>query len=277
MEIPGGVLIDGELNRSFAFKPVTGFLELGINERSLPQRCHSARITTLLCETLEHLAGEAVHLEQVRELSVADRQYLVRQLAVHIDDQVTWLTATCGGCGEPFDISLRHSELPVKPAGSEFPETIVETSLGRLNVRVPTGADQEAIAAIDNDREAMWALLGRLLSHEDSRLAVDPRQLDDDEITAIETVVEDMSPEIATHLTTNCPHCEIENHVPMSPYTVIEHPLSDVYGDVHALATTYHWSESEILALPRRRRHTYLSMIDRTRGMHGSERYAEVG
>jgi len=277
MEIPGGVLIDGELNRSFAFKPVTGFLELGINEPSLPQRCHSARITTLLCATLEHLAGEAVHSERVRELSVADRQYLMRQLAVHIDDQVMWLTATCGECRELFDISLRCSDLPVKPAGHEFPETIVETSLGKLNVRVPTGADQEAIAAIDNDREAMWTLLGRLLSHEDSRLAIDPRQLGDDEITAIETVVEDMSPEVATHLSTNCPHCDRENHVPMSPYTVIEYPLSDVYGDVHILATTYHWSEEDILALPRHRRHAYLNMIDRTRGMHRSDTDVEVG
>lgn len=277
MEIPGGVLIDGELNRFFAFKPVTGFLELGISERSLPQGCHSARITTLLCETLEHLAGEIASPEQVRELSVADRQYLVCQLAVHIDDQVTWLTAACGGCREPFDISLRYSELPVKPAGSEFPETIVETSLGRLNVRVPTGTDQEAIAAIDNDREAMWALLGRLLSHEDVGRTVDPRQLDDDEITAIETVVEDMSPEIATHLTTNCPHCDIENHVPMSPYTVIEHPLSDVYGDIHILATAYHWSEEDILALPRHRRHAYLRMIDRSRGLNRSDAYAEAG
>lgn len=277
MEIPGGILIDGNLNRSFDFKPVTGFLELWINERSLPKSCHSARITTVLCETLAHLGGAVVSPARVRDLSVGDRQYLMRRLAVHIDDQVTWLTATCGECGESFDISLRYTDLPVKPAGDEFPETIIASSLGRLHVRVPTGADQEIIATIEDDREAMWVLLGRLLSHEHSRLAVDPRQLGEEEITAIETVVENMSPEIATHLTTNCPHCDRANHVPMSPYTIFEHSLNDVYEDVHILATTYHWSEEEILALPRSRRHTYLSMIDRSRGMNTRDRYAEVG
>lgn len=277
MNIPGGILINGRLNRSFEFKPVTGFLELGINERSLPQRCHSARITVVLCETLSHLGGAAVNPDRVRDLSVGDRQYLMRRLAVHIDDRVTWLTATCGECGEPFDVSLRYAELPVKPASNEFPETIVESSLGRLHVRVPTGADQEIIAEIADDREAMWVLLSRLLSHEDSRLTVDPQQLGEEEITAIEAVVENMSPEIATHLTTNCPHCDKANHVPMSPYTILEHSLSDVYRDVHILATTYHWSEDEILALPRSRRHIYLSMIDRSRGMNTRDMYAEVG
>ena len=277
MEIPGGILIDGDLKRSFEFKPVTGFLELWINERSLQQQCHSARITTVLCEALAHLGGEAVSPDRVRDLNVGDRQYLMRRLAVHIDDQVTWLTATCGECGEPFDVSLRYAELPVKPAGDEFPETIVDSSLGRLHVRVPTGADQEIIAAIADDREAMWVLLEQLLSHEHSRLAVDPRQLGEEEITAIETVVENLCPEIATHLTTNCPHCDNANHVSIHPYTIFERSLNNVYGDVHILATTYHWSEEEILALTRSRRHTYLSMIDRSRGMNARDRYAEAG
>jgi len=36
---------------------------------------------------------------------------------------------------------------------------------------------------------------------------------------------------------------------------------------VHTLAWYYHWSEAEILALPRARRQLYLSRIDRARGM----------
>jgi hypothetical protein len=38
---------------------------------------------------------------------------------------------------------------------------------------------------------------------------------------------------------------------------------------VHVLASTYHWSERQILGLPRSRRRLYLDLIDRSRGVHG--------
>jgi hypothetical protein len=36
-------------------------------------------------------------------------------------------------------------------------------------------------------------------------------------------------------------------------------------ADVHRLASTYHWSESEILALPLPRRRRYLAALDAER------------
>jgi hypothetical protein len=45
--------------------------------------------------------------------------------------------------------------------------------------------------------------------------------------------------------------------------------LSDInrlYEEVHVLATHYHWSESDILALPRRKRLRYLDLIARQLG-----------
>jgi hypothetical protein len=42
---------------------------------------------------------------------------------------------------------------------------------------------------------------------------------------------------------------------------------SELYDEVHTLAWHYHWSEAEILALPRVRRQLYLSRVDRARGM----------
>jgi hypothetical protein len=48
---------------------------------------------------------------------------------------------------------------------------------------------------------------------------------------------------------------------------VMRRSASELYDEVHALAWHYHWSEAEILALPRVRRQSYMSRVDRARGM----------
>ena len=40
-----------------------------------------------------------------------------------------------------------------------------------------------------------------------------------------------------------------------------------ILREVDSIARVYHWSEGEILALPRERRQYYLSRIDRARGL----------
>ncbi len=277
MDLPGGISIDGKLRRGFHFKPVTGLLELTLSESTLRAYSHPARVTAVLCETLEDLGGESPSSARVRELSVGDRQFLMRRLAVHIDDRLTWLTANCGECEEPFDISFLHSELPVKSASRDYPETVVETSQGSVLVRVPSGSDQEEIAAIQDVDQAARILLERLICQPESQELLGAGELNEADITTIETAAEAMAPEIALNLLAQCPYCATENQIPISPYACMEKPVGDLYREIHTLAAHYHWSEREILALPRHRRHTYLSLIDRSRGMNSTDHFIEAG
>jgi len=276
MELPGGIKIDGALKRSFRFKPVTGAFEIMLCESARQAATHPARITAVLIEALAELGGTAVSVARVRDLSVGDRQFLMVRLAGHIDDQDVWLTAECSRCRELFDVPVKYSDLPVKPAGEEFPETIVKTELGSLRVRVPTGADQEALATVDNESEALTILLQRLLSTVDPSRVFDVHQLSENDIAAIEARVEAMAPEIATRLLTRCPGCEAENQLPISPYASLQRPVGDLYAEIHRLANTYHWSESDILGLPRTRRQIYLQLIDQSRGMQNPQAFIEA-
>lgn len=284
VQLPGGISIDGSLKRSFRFKPVTGLLELTLSECVMrasrqPGLTHPEQVTTVLCETLEMLADEPVSTKQVKALCVGDRQFLMRRLAIHIDDALVWLSAHCGACGESFDVSLRYSELPVKPAGAKFPETIVEIDQGKFKVRVPNGLDQEFIAAIDNDAEATHVLLKRLTSlvnkgKNHSGKEIDVSSINKEQIGFIEEVVEQMAPEIATEVLATCPHCDIDNRVPVSPYSCMEQAQAQMgrqlYSEVHTLASSYHWSEREILNMPRDRRHMYLGLIDHGHNMNSN-------
>jgi len=277
MQLPGGIRIDGELRETFHFKPVTGLLELALSESALRACTHPARVTSVLCEALNDLGGMPPSASLVRELSVGDRQFLMRCLAVHIDDQPVWLTAKCGRCAESFDLSFQHSELPVKPAGRDYPETMVETTQGSILVRVPTGSDQEAVAVIQEEGRAIRALLERLISRQGNGDPLDVEALTEGDIEAIEKAAEEMAPEIAQSLLVQCPNCSAENEVPLTPYACMEKPVGNLYSEVHTLAANYHWSEHEILTLPRSRRHTYLSLIDSSRGMNSSGNFEGGG
>jgi len=280
VQLPGGISTDGRLKRSFRFKPVTGLLELTLSECAMralrqPGLTHPEQVTTVLCDTLEMLADKPVSKKCVQALCVGDRQFLMRRLAIHIDDALVWLAAHCGDCGESFDVSLRYSELPVKFAGERFPETMIEIDQGKFKVRVPNGLDQECIAAIDDEAEATHVLLKRLTSEVNkgknrSGNELDLSNINKDQIEFIEGVVEQMAPEIAMEVLATCPHCDIDNRVPVSPYSCMEQSGRQLYSEVHTLASNYHWSEHEILTMPRDRRHMYLGLIDHGHNMNSN-------
>jgi hypothetical protein len=275
MELPGGIKTDGVLRRSFRFKPVTGDFEMMAGEGARDTGSLPARVTAVLSAALAELGGAPASVPAVRSLCVGDRQFLMARLAAHIEDQDIWLTGECHSCKELFDAPLRYSGLPVKPAGPEFPETTVETGLGCLRVRVPTGADQEAVAAAADETAALNLLLQRLLSTVDPSGAIDIERLSAGDIAAVEARLEAMAPEIAARLQTRCPSCGAENQLQISPYTFLQRPVGDIYGEIHRLASTYHWSENDILALPRARRRIYLQLIDQSRGMQNPQAFIE--
>lgn len=265
MALPGGMLVDGRLSRDYVFKPLTGALELSLSEVASGGGSTSARVSQILFNALASLAGEPVTLDAVRQLSVGDRQYLMRALARHIDDAPVWITAGCGRCAEAFDVLVAMAELPVKAAGKGYPVSCYASSLGELRLRVPNGEDQEAIAGLAGDA-ALTALAARLITDATGG-PVEIAALAADELPVLERVIEDMAPEVATEMLTHCPQCQTENRVPLNPYYGTQHPLEALFADIHVIASRYHWSEGDILALPRRRRQTYLAMIDRGRNM----------
>jgi hypothetical protein len=260
MRLPGGIVRDGERRRHFAFRPVDGALEAALAEAvaapSLP-----AAVTAALAVALAEVGGEPATPAVVRELAVGDRQFLARQLSGHLGRGRVWLTATCTACGESFDFAVPQTELPVKEAGAGYPYAEVETPRRRLRLRVPTGADQEAIAGLGDD-DAVRLLFERCLLAGDA--AADA---DDGELAAAETAVEAVAPEVALAAVAACPACGAGNEIAVDPYLVLAVHPEELFVEVHRLASSYHWSEAEILALPRDRRRLYLRLIDRARGV----------
>ena len=84
MELPGGILSNGTLRRDFAFQPLTGRMELAVAESAASSTVVPVRVTTAPSAALKHVGSLEPTWERIHQLSVGDRQHLVRQLAAHL-------------------------------------------------------------------------------------------------------------------------------------------------------------------------------------------------
>ncbi|MDY6943675.1 MAG: hypothetical protein SVU69_11780 [Pseudomonadota bacterium] len=264
MNLPGGLWLAGTLHREFAFRPVTGALELAIAEANETAANLPAKVSEVLSLALATVGGFAADRPAVASLAVGDRQFLMRQLSARMGVDLVWLSAQCAGCDERFDFSVQQSVLPCNEAAAGFPFVTVATSRGPLEVRVPNGADQEVIAQLD-DEAARQALLVRCAG-----LESDPgrfNRLTDEDWLRVESALESVAPAPVLAAQAPCPVCGADNTVELDPYWCLSLAQGEVFEEIHILASHYHWREADILAMPRHRRKRYLRLIDRARGM----------
>jgi len=266
MLLPGGVMREGGLRRDYAFRPLTGEIELGLAEAVARAEDLPGQVTLALQASLAQIGGLPPDDELVSGMSVGDRQFLMTRLAALLGPGQVWLTASCARCGEAFDFPIDLERIPAKPAGEGFPAPSVHTSRGKMTLRVPTGKDQRAILHIDDLHAARHELAKRCITAWDGG---DPSglALDEDEVSAIEAAIESVAPEVACEAQASCPECGFLNRVAIDPYFILGRAGMDIFDEVHRLAWHYHWSETEILRMPRWRRQRYLALIDRSRGM----------
>jgi hypothetical protein len=170
------------------------------------------------------------------------------------------LTATCAArhCGAPMDLPL---DLQAFRREAEPAHTTCALPDGRrLEVAVPTGDDQIAWLAAGDAEPG--AIVGRLVSR--------PSDADDVPqpwLAPIEAALEAADPLTTLEIETVCPECGVAVSIPLDlearclALLAAEQPR--LIDDIHALATAYHWSEAEIIAIPPARRRQYLARINR--------------
>lgn len=261
MQLPGGLVENGMRQRSWAFRPVSGGLELAVAEVGENAASTPQAVTRALALTLAHLAGQTPSESRVAALCVADRQFLMRELDRHLGFAGGWLHVGCGGCGVTFDCHLDYAELPVQEAGAGYPFAAIEMDGRLLRFRLPQGADQEILAGLPEAQARSWLL---------RQLAQEPDQLGDTNetrIAAIEAALESIAPGVVLRLQSRCPECGAANEIELDPYRVLSRRSDILLQEVHQIAMHYHWHETDILALPRARRQRYLQLIDHARGM----------
>lgn len=125
---------------------------------------------------------------------------------------------------------------------------------------MPTGADQ--LTWLTTGDTSPGAILDRLLAIPDDAIEISAAALE-----TIEEALEEADPLTTLELETVCPECGSENSIPLDLeggcLTLLAAEQPRLVDDIHVLASAYHWSEAEILAIPPTRRRQYLARIDR--------------
>jgi phage FluMu protein Com len=273
MQLPGGLWHNDERCRRFDFKPLTGNVELALAEIAGSDDSLPSKVTAALSAALCRVGGNVPTPSRVEVLCVADRQFLMRCLAVFLGMEEIWLTVRCARCGKCFDFFIKQSELPVKEAGEGFPFASVETSAGLCRIRIPNGADQVAIAAIEDFEVALQTLVYRCImgfpdaSDGEGKPENLAKKFSADDFRRVEVALEEVAAEVTTMVQATCPECKQANFVEVDPYMCLQQGQTNLFSEIHILASTYHWSETDILSMHKSRRQRYLKLIDRSRGM----------
>ncbi|MEF8734351.1 MAG: hypothetical protein V5B40_21295 [Candidatus Accumulibacter meliphilus] len=261
--LPGGMPIDGRLERHARFRPLTGRIEQAVIESANhPDR--PSYVTAVLSEALDNIGGRPVDAATVARLSVADRQYLMLRLGALFGGELVWLKLRCTACDAWFDVDVQRCDLPVKAAGAGYPSLNLQLGGHRIEAMVPCGEDQQDIAGLD-DEAALQHLLRRCVRQVDGAAPAEDffAQLSDADIAAIDEALEELAPAVCDRLQVVCPECHRLQQALLDHYTQLGVDEYLFYDEIHTLASHYHWSEADILDLPRAKRQRYIDLISR--------------
>jgi hypothetical protein len=282
--LPGGYVDDrGVLHREAELAPLSGHEEELLADQG--PASSAAPITALLSHCVRRLGTISPIPEAlVRRLLVADRQYLLLKLRhITFGDQVQ-ATICCpwADCGHKVDIDFSLEDIPVRESQEKGPTYTMELSpeaacrdehgqaYRAVAFRLPNGEDHEVVSRLiaDDATQAFATLLARCLQRVGpwegpgeallGRLSPLARQ-------EIACQMEAVAPQVELTMEGQCRECSRDFAVPFDPQTCFLGELRTsrdlLYREVHYLAYHYHWSEQEIMAMPRAKRRRYIEVL----------------
>lgn len=288
--LPGGLFHNGSCIRDVVLTAPSGKVEenlADLNGGSL-----ASAVTILLSHCIESIGTiTQITPEIVKNLLVGDRDYLVLNLRqITYSDKVD-AAIKCPNeeCREKFDIDFNLSDIPLKqghvsteifslqlPKGTK-PKTQNTNNCFHVEFRLPSGGDQEDLAALmnKNETEAENKLLKRCIQRIDGDAEIDKYLSILSKPSAkrkIEKAMAEHAPQLDLNMEITCPECEKAFILPfnISQFFIDELKinLNQLYREVHFLAFYYNWSEEEILAMPRKKRYKYLEFLNEYTGTH---------
>jgi hypothetical protein len=285
--LPGGyVADDGTVHCEVELAPLTGRLE----ERLFDAPFHmpsASVITILLAGCIKRLGTLAtVDADVVKGLLVGDRDYLLVRLHEMVFGpkvNVVWRCVNAH-CRKPMDVSFSLSELTIerKAVAERFftHKFSLVDSRGAVEAngldgcevkfRLPTGADQEALAAIfhADPSAAINQLLARCLQSRGGGRSLDAAEVEQWPAAArqeLNEAMERLAPQVANELDLTCPECRTSfvANFDFTAFFLAEMAANArlLEREVHLLARYYHWSEQEILSLTRKKRRRYIELL----------------
>jgi hypothetical protein len=278
MSVDGSVLLPrglydegGVCHREAVLRPITGHEEMALGGAS--PGAASAFLARCLMRIGDYHDPDRGH---VAALTRGDRQHLALHLRARMFGEGISLVVPCPN---PACRALADMDLDIPSLAPErvvpVPESItVETPDGTALLREPTGADDELLERLGpegGDRRRRAALLwSRLVLDLGGRGPMGPEAwlaLGAETRGAIGLALAEQGSALDLAFLAPCPSCKALLEIELEPIDLLARELRLGEGrlltEIHCLAWYYHWSEADVLALPRARRWRYLELLTR--------------
>jgi hypothetical protein len=271
--LPGGYVDDaGILHYEVELAPITGKEEEFL-ARMQATACSAQIITGLLSRCVKRIGSlEQISVSLIRDLLVGDRDYLIVKLREMTFGKKVEAVLRCANssCGKPMDVTLFLDDLQVERKAISTRFFVAEVDPYLIEFRLPTGADQEALASLihRDETKAIRQLLARCI-----RRIGEQTHLDETEIARLPTSVQreieekmqQLAPQIEIELEMTCPECNTGFITPFDFtaffFAEMKNNLRHLEREVHFLAWHYHWSEGEILSMTCKKRRRYVELL----------------
>lgn len=210
-------------------------------------------VTDLLSHCVRMEDGQEQPPAFFEELVISERIDLLLLICQASFGDAHYVTVSCPQCAEKMDIDYTIEELrPVR-------RTVSSMKIGAqsFSIKEPTGSQQR-----------QWHLDRQDWQDDILRYCLGDSAVDTltagDKADALEKLL-NCQPGTSLELAVNCIGCRHQLWVAISIATIFSRSMADlietVEEEVHLLASSYHWSEADILALPVLRRKRYVERV----------------
>jgi len=143
----------------------------------------------------------------------------------------------------------------------------VEHGSYRVQFRLPNVGDIISIVDLSDPSQCREELLNRcILAAERDGEDISAGRLPDEVLNELSEKMEHSDPLAAIALEVNCPYCQNQWEAPFDVAAFLSSEIDSwakrLLTEVHILAESYHWTETDILAMGQWRRQIYLSMVN---------------
>jgi hypothetical protein len=223
-------------------------------------------VTRILALCLRDVRGEPWPEDALWQWTLPQRAQALLAVARACGVDAVAAVARCARpeCGEQLELEL---ELASFVREAQAPMFSWRGKHAELSLRLPTGADQlDWLEGSDENAGVLAALMATGLVREIDGAAPDAAwRLPEAWLPEIEDALAERDPTTALSVNAPCAACGHDMEIDIDLEALLLERLARVQRvllfEVHALASGYHWSEPQILALPAWRRTHYLGAL----------------
>ncbi len=238
----------------------------GILQSDLGINFTTKNTSALITHLLEQCSFDPIGIGSTgffKNLSIGRRVECLLVLAKGGDHSDFNFPFACSGCKQIIALDITMEEITTLQREADHIETVQIQVMGNnFGLRKPCGHDQEKWAEMVflDQNEAQIKMINSLTLTENF-----PAKINAEALQLIDEAMNVADPLINFNCQVTCEECTTKNEIVIdlcdAAINMLKRLQQQLIVMAHKLASHYHWSESEIFAIPHWRRKVYLDLI----------------